>query len=167
MYYISGGMRSGKSSHGSQLALSLSENPIYVATARRWDEEFDQRIKIHESDRDERWELVEVEKYLSKEIKLKDQVILVDCLTLWLTNFFMDNEYDVSYCLEVIKKEIFALKEQTKDLIIISNEIGMGLHAETSSGRKFTDLQGWANQYAANLADQAILMVSGLPIVLK
>lgn len=166
IYYISGGARSGKSAYAQNLALKLANNPIYLATARNWDADFDLRIKRHQSDRDERWENIEEEKFLSK-IDFTNRVVVIDCVTLWLTNFYVDTKYDIVESLKGIKLEIDKLTEQEATFIIISNEIGMGLHADTESGRKFTDLQGWANQYIAKKADKAIFMVSGLPLGLK
>ncbi|AZJ35703.1 bifunctional adenosylcobinamide kinase/adenosylcobinamide-phosphate guanylyltransferase [Tenacibaculum singaporense] len=166
IYYISGGERSGKSSYAQKLAESLSDTPIYLATSRIWDEDFKQRVDRHISDRDERWTTVEEEKWLSNVISEK-QTVVVDCVTLWLTNFFVDTKYDIEKALEIAKEEINKLVEIDANIIIISNEIGMGLHANSESGRKFTQLQGWTNQYIAKLADKATFMVSGLPLTLK
>jgi len=164
--FITGGARSGKSRYAQQLALELSEAPVYLATSRHWDNDFEKRIQRHQNERDERWTLVEEEKYISLPA-LKDKVIVVDCITLWLTNFFVDNKYDIDACLEEGKKEIEALKKTGNRYIIISNEIGMGVHADTEAGRKFTDLQGWMNQYIAQQAGEVILMVSGIPVLIK
>ena len=166
IYYITGGARSGKSAYAQELALSLSENPIYLATARNSDADFDQRIKRHQSDRDERWENIEVEKYLAA-LNLKNRVVVLDCVTLWLTNFYVDTKYDIEKSLKQIKQAFDEMIKSDTTFIIISNELGMGLHADTESGRKFTDLQGWTNQYIAKKADKAIFMVSGLPLILK
>ncbi|WP_299002375.1 bifunctional adenosylcobinamide kinase/adenosylcobinamide-phosphate guanylyltransferase [uncultured Tenacibaculum sp.] len=166
IYYISGGERSGKSSYSQKLAESLSDTPIYLATSRIWDEDFKQRVDRHISDRDERWTTVEEEKWLSNVISEK-QTVVVDCVTLWLTNFFVDTKYDIEKALEIAKEEINKLVGIDANIIIISNEIGMGLHANSESGRKFTQLQGWTNQHIAKLADKAIFMVSGLPLTLK
>ncbi|CAM1356130.1 bifunctional adenosylcobinamide kinase/adenosylcobinamide-phosphate guanylyltransferase [Tenacibaculum ascidiaceicola] len=166
IYYISGGERSGKSSYAQKLAESLSETPIYLATSRIWDEDFQQRVDRHISDRDERWTTVEEEKWLSKVISEK-QTVVIDCVTLWLTNFFVDTKYDIEKALEIAQEEINKLVEIDANIIIISNEIGMGLHANSESGRKFTQLQGWTNQHIAKLADKATFMVSGLPLTLK
>ncbi|RSC92965.1 bifunctional adenosylcobinamide kinase/adenosylcobinamide-phosphate guanylyltransferase [Tenacibaculum singaporense] len=166
IYYISGGERSGKSSYAQKLAESLSDTPIYLATSRIWDEDFKQRVDRHISDRDERWTTVEEEKWLSNVISEK-QTVVVDCVTLWLTNFFVDTKYDIEKALEIAKEEINKLVEIDANIIIISNEIGMGLHANSESGRKFTQLQGWTNQHIAKLADKATFMVSGLPLTLK
>jgi adenosylcobinamide kinase/adenosylcobinamide-phosphate guanylyltransferase len=166
IYYITGGARSGKSAYAQKLALKLSDNPIYLATARNWDADFDQRIKRHQADRDERWENIEEEKNLSK-LDFTNKVVVIDCVTLWLTNFYVDCKYNIEEVLLQIKAEVELLAKQNATFIIISNELGMGLHADSESGRKFTDLQGWTNQFIAQKADQAILMVSGLPMVLK
>lgn len=166
IYYITGGERSGKSSYAQALAESLSNNPIYLATSRIWDDNFKQRVKRHVSDRDERWTTVEEEKWLSTVIS-KNQTVVVDCVTLWLTNFFVDTKYDIDEALAQATKEINKLAEIDATIIIISNELGMGLHGDTESGRKFTQLQGWTNQHIAKLADKATFMVSGLPLTLK
>jgi adenosylcobinamide kinase/adenosylcobinamide-phosphate guanylyltransferase len=166
IYYITGGTRSGKSSYAQKLALSLSDNPVYLATARKWDDDFKNRIKRHQQDRDERWENIEEEKNPSK-LALQGRVVVLDCVTLWLTNFFSDTKYHVDDTLSLIKEEVDQLALIDATWIIISNEIGMGMHADTEIGRKFADLQGWINQHIAAKADKAIFMVSGLPLDLK
>jgi len=166
-YLITGGERSGKSGYGQDLAMSLSKNPMYIATARNWDGDFQKRIDRHQKDRDENWVNIEKEKQLS-EIDFSGKVALIDCVTLWLTNFFVDTKNDVELCLEQAKKEIELVMQQ-KDItiIVITNEIGMGVHAATPIGRKFTELQGWMNQYLAKKADKVVLMVSGIPVPIK
>lgn len=166
IYFITGGQRSGKSSYAQKLALQLSECPVYIATSRAWDDDHKKRIERHKHDRDERWTTIEEEKFLSK-IDLENKVAVIDCITLWLTNFFVDNKYNVEDVLKEVKIELDALSKKDASLIIVSNEIGMGLHAETVIGRKFTDLQGWTNQYIAALADKVFLMVSGISVQIK
>ncbi len=167
IYLITGGERSGKSGYAQSLALQLTDNPIYVATARKWDTDFQNRIDRHQKDRDERWTNIEEEKYLSK-IDFSGKVALIDCVTLWLTNFFIDHKNDVHLSLEEAKKEFLLLAEQKNTvLIIVTNEIGMGVHAATEIGRKFTELQGWMNQFLASKADEVVLMVSGIPVKIK
>ena len=164
--FITGGVRSGKSRYGQELALRLSSSPLYLATARRWDAEFEQRISRHRLERDERWTSIEEEKYISR-LPLQGRVVLIDCVTLWITNFFADTKGDIDASLDACKNEIDRLCELDTTLIIISNEIGMGMHADTESGRKFSDLQGWINQYIAAKANQVTLMVSGIPVIIK
>lgn len=166
IYYITGGERSGKSRYAQQLALELSGNPVYIATARNWDGDFQKRIERHQKERDERWTSIEEEKYLNK-IDLKGKVAVVDCVTLWLTNFYVDTKYNVEESLKQAKAEFDKIAEIDCTVIIISNEIGMGVHAETEIGRKFVELQGWTNQYIAAKADKAVLMVSGIPVIIK
>lgn len=167
IYLITGGERSGKSSYAQNLALQLSNSPIYLATARKWDADFQNRIDRHQQERDERWTNIEEEKYLSK-IDFTGKVALIDCVTLWLTNFFTDHLYDVNLSLEEAKKEFLSIANQENaTLIIVTNEIGMGVHAESHIGRKFTELQGWMNQFLASNADEVVLMVSGIPVKIK
>jgi adenosylcobinamide kinase/adenosylcobinamide-phosphate guanylyltransferase len=163
---ITGGARSGKSRYAQELALRHSDRPVYVATARVWDDEFRQRIRIHQQDRDERWRSMEEERHLSR-LPLEGEVVVIDCVTLWITNFFSDTRADVNACLEACRREIDGLANKEALLIIISNELGMGMHPDTEAGRKFTDLQGWINQYIAGLADEVIFMVSGIPLTIK
>jgi adenosylcobinamide kinase / adenosylcobinamide-phosphate guanylyltransferase len=166
LIFITGGARSGKSRYAQELALQYSDHPVYVATARVWDEEFRQRIDRHRQERDDRWTSIEEEKQLSR-LPLDGRVAVIDCVTLWITNFFTDMHADIDACLAACRGEIDALAMKDTTLILISNEIGMGLHADTPAGRQFTDLQGWVNQYIAAKADQAIFMVSGIPLTLK
>ncbi|WP_289662724.1 bifunctional adenosylcobinamide kinase/adenosylcobinamide-phosphate guanylyltransferase [Flavobacterium panacagri] len=167
IYLITGGERSGKSSYAQNLALTLSDNPIYVATARKWDSDFQNRIDRHQQERDERWTNIEEEKYLSK-IDFSGKTALIDCVTLWLTNFFVDTKNDVQLSLEEAKEEFLAIANQENaNIIIVTNEIGMGVHAETHIGRKFVELQGWMNQFLASNANEVVLMVSGIPVKIK
>lgn len=164
--YISGGTRSGKSSYAQKMALGMAANPVYIATARIWDKDFAQRVSRHQADRGPEWTTYEAYTGLHL-LPIQNQVVVIDCTTLWLTNFFMDTTYDIEKSLDLYKLELDRLRQLPGTFIFISNELGMGLHAETESGRKFTDLQGWANQHLAALADEAWFMVSGIPLRLK
>lgn len=166
IYFITGGERSGKTSYALNLALELTHDPVYLATARKWDEDFEKRVERHQAERSERWENWEVEKEIGK-LDVTGRVVVMDCVTLWLTNWFMDLEQDIEACLQHAKHELTQLFSQDGTLIIISNEIGMGVHAESHMGRKFVELQGWTNQFIAKQADKASFIVSGLPLHLK
>ncbi len=163
---ITGGSRSGKSSYAEQLALELSDRPVYLATARIWDAEFRERVRRHQERRGPQWTNIEEEKQLSRHA-LAGRVVLVDCLTLWCTNFFFDLQSDVDRALAEAKAELDRFTAQDATFILVTNEIGMGGTSENEVQRKFTDLQGWMNQYAASLADEVILMVSGIPVKIK
>ena len=163
---ITGGSRSGKSTYAENLALSLSERPVYLATARIWDEEFRERVRRHQARRGAQWTNIEEEKFLSRH-DLAGRVVVVDCLTLWCTNFFFDLESDVDRALEAAKAEFDRFTSQDATFIFVTNEIGMGGTSDNEIQRKFTDLQGWMNQYVAARADQVILMVCGIPVKIK
>lgn len=163
---ITGGQRSGKSSYAEKLALSLSDNPIYLATSRIWDDEHRKRIEHHQANRGPEWINIEEEKYLSK-VDVANRVVLIDCVTLWGTNFFFDNESDVKLSLEQIKSEFNKFILQDGYFIFVTNEIGLGGTSENKIQRLFTDLQGWVNQYIAAKADEVYLMVSGIQMKVK
>ena len=163
---ITGGQRSGKSSKAEEMALSLSANPVYVATAHIWDDEFRERVKKHQERRGPQWTNIEEETHLSKH-DLSGRVVVIDCVTLWLTNFFFQLESDVSKSLEAAKIEFDAFTQHDATYIFVTNEIGSGGTSENAIQRRFTDLQGWMNQYIASKADEVILMVSGIAVKVK
>lgn len=163
---ITGGARSGKSTHAEKLALSLSPNPVYLATARIWDEEFKQRVVRHQARRGSEWTNIEEEKELSRH-PLQGRVVLIDCITLWCTNFFFDLKSDTDQALVAAKEEFNRFTAQDATFIFVTNEIGMGGTSENEIQRKFTDMQGWMNQYIAAQADEVILMVSGISVRIK
>ena len=162
---ITGGQRSGKSSKAEELALSLSENPVYLATAHIWDEEFRERVRRHQERRGPQWTNIEEETALSKH-DMTGRVVVIDCVTLWLTNILYSEEL-IHSSLELAKAEFDKFTEAEATYIFVTNEIGSGGVSDNALQRKFTDLQGWMNQYIAQKADEVILMVSGLPVVIK
>ena len=163
---ITGGARSGKSTYAEKLALSLSPNPVYLATARIWDEEFRKRVLRHQERRGLEWTNVEEEKELSRH-SLSGRTILIDCVTLWCTNFFFDLNADTDLALVAVKEEFNRFTAQDSTFIFVTNEIGMGGTSDNEIQRKFTDMQGWMNQYIAARADEVVLMVSGIPVKIK
>ena len=163
---ITGGQRSGKSKTAEEMALRLSPNPVYLATAHIWDEEFHERVRRHQERRGPQWTNIEEEMYLSRH-DMMGRVVVIDCVTLWLTNFFFANNSDVDKSLELAKTEFDKFTEPNATYIFVTNEIGLGGVSENAIQRKFTDLEGWMNQYIASKADEVILMVSGIPIKIK
>jgi hypothetical protein len=166
IHLITGGERSGKSTYAESEALRLSESPVYLATARVWDEEFRQRILRHQERRGPEWTNIEEDIRLSKH-DFTGRVVLIDCITLWATNYFFDMQQDVDQALEALKKEFDTLVQQDATFIFVTNELGMGGMSESRTQRLFTQLQGWMNQYVAARADRVTLMVSGLPLTVK
>lgn len=162
---ITGGQRSGKSAKAEALALSFSPTPVYLATAHIWDEEFRERVRRHQERRGEQWTNIEEEKYLSRH-DVTGRVVVIDCVTLWLTNFFFETS-EVEQTLETVKAEFDRFTDQAATFIFVTNEIGSGGVSENAIQRKFTDLEGWMNQYIAAKADEVILMVSGIEVKIK
>lgn len=162
---ITGGQRSGKSEEAERLALSLSDRPVYLATAHVWDEEFRQRVERHQQRRGPQWTNIEEERRLSRH-DLGGRVVLVDCITLWLTNIFFDLQ-DAEKALAEAKAEFDRLVAQDATFIFVTNEIGSGGVSTDAVQRQFTDLQGWMNQYVARRADEVLLMVSGIAVKIK
>ena len=163
---ITGGQRSGKSGYAQRLALQLSENPVYLATSRVWDEEFQKRIERHQRDRGPQWTNIEEEKMLSQH-SLAGRVIVIDCVTLWSTNFFFDNDSNAEQALLELQQEFDRFTSQQATFIFVTNEIGLGGIAENTLQRRFTDLQGRINQYIAARADEVVWMVSGIGVKIK
>lgn len=163
---VTGGQRSGKSERAEQLALNLSTNPVYLATAHIWDDEFRERVQRHQQRRGPQWTNIEEEIYLSRH-NLTGRVVVIDCVTLWLTNIFFANHSDVNRSLALAKAEFDAFTAHDATYIFVTNEIGLGGTSENALQRHFTDLQGWMNQHIAAKADEVILMVSGIPVKIK
>jgi len=163
---VTGGARSGKSSYAQAIAMSLSKNPVYVATAKNWGGDFAERIERHRKDRSEAWISIE-ETMDPASFDLQQKTVVIDCVTLWLTNIFLHCRQDVEVSLSMFKSLVEKLLKHNANIIFVTNEIGMGVHAETEMGRKFTDLQGWANQWLGSKCEQVIFMVSGIAMQLK
>lgn len=163
---VTGGQRSGKSGYAQRLALQLTDSPVYLATSRVWDEEYRTRIERHQRNRGPQWTNIEEEKLLSRH-KLSDRVIVIDCLTLWATNFFFDNDSNVEQSLQELKDEFDRFTQQEAIFIFVTNELGMGGVSENAIQRHFTDMQGWMNQYVAAKADEVVFMVSGIAMKVK
>lgn len=174
---ITGGQRSGKSEYAEQLALQLSPTPVYMATSRIWDEDFRHRVELHKQRRGNNWTNIEEEKWLSHH-DVTGKVVLIDCVTLWSTNFFFDlqNEFmhsakaasaHVEQTLNELKAEFDRFTSQDATFIFVTNEIGSGGVSDNETQRKFTDVQGWMNQYVAKNAHEVVLMVSGIAMKVK
>lgn len=169
---ITGGQRSGKSTYAEEMALSLSDHPVYIATAHVWDEEFRQRVLRHQARRGPQWTNIEEEKHLSHH-NMTGRTVVIDCITLWCTNWFYDPEKTsdcqptVEEALDAVKKEFDLFTAQDATLIFVTNEIGSGGTSNNAIQRRFTDMMGWMNQYVAARADEVVLMVSGIAVKIK
>jgi adenosylcobinamide kinase/adenosylcobinamide-phosphate guanylyltransferase len=163
---VLGGARSGKSRTALQLAEQASLKRIYVATAQAFDDEMHERIALHRLERDRSWQTVDAPLELSQAIQAQtgpDKVVLVDCLTLWLSNIVLA-ERDPSHEGDRL---IHAVREAQGPLILVSNEVGQGIVPSTPLGRSFRDEQGRLNQRIAEACDAVVFVAAGCPILLK
>ena len=168
---ITGGQRSGKSEMAEEMALKLSDRPVYLATATvaPGDEEMERRVEAHKARRGEAW--TSIEEPLRPSVhaeKLAGRTVLVDCLTLWATNLFFAHSDDEAEAFGAFGAELRALMEvRDITLILVTNEIGMGGISPNALQRRFTDLQGRVNRLAASVADEVYLMISGISLKIK
>jgi adenosylcobinamide kinase/adenosylcobinamide-phosphate guanylyltransferase len=163
---VLGGARSGKSRHAQRMALTRSPSPVYLATSRPWDDDHSARIARHKADRGPEWTTLEEPRAIAS-AALRGRVVVVDCVTLWLTNLFTDAKWDADAALAAARAELAQVVAIDATWIFVSNELGTGPHATTESARKFVDAHGFLNQDIAQHADSVVLMVAGLPLAVK
>lgn len=169
MHLLLGGARSGKSSRAvalcNEAGLIGPRQKVFIATAQAFDDEMTRRIGLHQSERDASWGLVEAPLDLVGAIYglAGDEIVLVDCLTLWLSNVILAQLDVTTRCAALVA----ALTASRAKLFIVSNEVGMGLVPETALGRAFRDAQGRLNQQVAAVATVVEFIVAGLPLRLK
>ena len=164
---ITGGQRSGKSRIAERMALDLSPIPVYIATARVWDDEFRRRVDIHRQRRGPGWTTYEEPLHVDTLPVDVNDTILFDCVTLWATNWFFECGENADSAFDKMKERIKALVEKCHTIIFVTNEIGLGGVSENSMQRRFADLQGLINQYIAAMADEVHLAVSGIDVKIK
>lgn len=162
---VLGGARSGKSSHAERLIADSGRGGVYIATAEAWDDEMRQRIARHRADRPQDWQTIEAPLDLAQTIAALpgDRPVLVDCLTLWLSNTMLA-ERDVDQASDAL---LAALTEAAPPVVCVSNEVGLGIVPDNALARRFRDAQGTLNQRVAAQADRVVLMTAGLPLALK
>jgi len=172
IYFVVGGVRSGKSAYAEALAKKISpDDVLYVATLSAFDEEMEKRIVRHRRQRPASWHTEEIS-YEFEAITLDRKVILVDCLSGFVSNIIMANE-EVEYeeligmVLRNVSKLIRAARRSNKEIIIVSNEVGSGVVPASKMGRIFRDALGLANQFVAKQADNVAITTVGIATVLK
>jgi adenosylcobinamide kinase/adenosylcobinamide-phosphate guanylyltransferase len=175
---VTGGARSGKSGFAEKLAMHNAKRGIYIATAQIYDEEMRERVALHQMQRQKEgfiWTTLEESYELSHKLLQIDEsddapVVLVDCLTLWLSNWLLrfENEADrVSKVMERIDELAVAVSTCTGHFVLVTNEVGSGIVPEYPLGRSFRDLAGKMNQKLAEACEQVFLVTAGIPIELK
>lgn len=163
---VLGGACSGKSRFAEGLIATLDPPWIYLATAEAYDAEMAQRIGDHQSRRDARWVTHETPRNLAATVDTlgtQRQPILIDCLTLWLSNIMLAGE-DIILGMDQL---VAALARAKGPIVVVSNEVGLGIVPDNALARRFRDAQGRLNQQVAAMADQVVLVAAGLPLILK
>ena len=168
--FVIGGCRSGKSKHALQTAEKMPGNrKIYIATCVPQDNEMKQRVARHQKERSQNWVTVEEPLHLPQallENSPKADVMLVDCLTLWVSNLLMKTD-DEKQLEEMISQLIDTLEKATGPIVLVSNEVGTGIVPENRLARQYRDIIGLANQAVAKTAGKVIWMVAGIPLTVK
>lgn len=165
---VTGGARSGKSQYAESRAAELGEKLLYLATGEAKDKEMAWRIAEHQKRRGENWITVEEPLEVGKELlryRRKVDCAVVDCLTLWISNLLMQGDED---CVtKEVKGLVGVLPQLDFHLLFVTNEVGWGVVPDNPLGRQFRDLSGWANQQIGEVAHEVVLMVAGIPVILK
>ena len=161
--FVTGGARSGKSSFALEKAIELGGDDVtFVATAERSDDEMVERIARHQLERPTMWRTIEAPREVHL-TDLKSRVVLLDCLSLFVSNLLLDGLEEET----ILERVRLSLESRAQTLIVVSNEVGMGLVPEYLLGRQFRDVLGRANQLVARASTQAFFLVAGIPLRLK
>ncbi|HEY4191072.1 MAG TPA: bifunctional adenosylcobinamide kinase/adenosylcobinamide-phosphate guanylyltransferase [Mesorhizobium sp.] len=163
--FLIGGARSGKSAHAEQLAMCHAAPWSYIATAQAYDDEMRERIATHRSRRGEGWTTIDAPLDLAGALDAVPEgcPVLVDCLTLWLTNHMLAGHDLSAECARLEQ----SLMRPRGPWFVVSNEVGLGIVPENALARRFRDAAGRLNQQVAAVADTVLLMVAGLPLKVK
>lgn len=167
--FVLGGARSGKSSYAAKLADRLNKKVVFIATCQRLDKEMKRRIEIHRRNRPSYWQTFEEPSdvvSLLEKLSNRFKVIIIDCLTLLVSNLLLEGLND-NAIEDRIKKIFSVLKKHKSASIVVSNEVGSGIVPRLKLGRRFRDLAGRVNQLAAEKADEVFFMISGIPLKIK
>ncbi len=174
--FLLGGARSGKSSHAQKLAERSGKSVTFIATAQALDDEMSGRIRKHQEERPANWTTLEIPFNIVSQLdSLKTEVVILDCMTLLVSNLMMQYiENDLvneEKSMQAVRAEIDELLtyigNHEQDWLVISNEVGLGLVPPYQMGRVYRDLLGWANQRLAKEADEVLWMVAGIPVPIQ
>jgi len=169
--FIIGGARCGKSSFALKEASKIQGQKAYMATAEALDEEMKERIAKHKKERKADWDTYEEPVRIAdalSDLKSRYSVVIIDCLTIWLSNLICNNldcNKEIDDFINVLRNS--KLKTQSSKLFLVSNEVGMGIVPENELARRFRDMAGFLNQKVAEAADEVYLVTSGIPLKIK
>lgn len=168
-----GGVRSGKSSYAQELAITLGGNVLFIATGEPLDDEMEHRIDLHKKDRPKNWKTIESSLHPSTVLREHNEntgTVLIDCITLLVSNL-LGGEINCpdaeNRIIDEVHELINAMKASRSNIIIVSNEVGLGLVPDNKLGRMYRDLLGKANQLLAENADEVYFMTAGIPLKIK
>jgi len=168
--FVTGGCRSGKSRFALEYANKHYKNKVFIATCEAKDDEMQERIKQHQKDRGPDWKTVEEAIALPHAVinvsKSKADIILIDCITFWVSNLLLKGE-DERVIMEHVEEFIRAIQKRKCAIVIVSNEVGTGIVPINPLARQFRDIIGSTNQRIAAIADDVVWMVAGIPIFIK
>lgn len=163
---VTGGCRSGKSRFAQQLVEAACAQRIYLATATVLDEEMAHRVARHRADRDRSWRTIEAPLQVAERLHHPDSAVLLDCLTLWVTNLMMAERTDAE--IEAAGAALVAaLRSAPGPVVVVTNEVGLGIVPMNAMARRFRDLSGFLAQRVAAAADRVVWMVAGIPVCIK
>lgn len=169
MIFVTGGTRSGKSAFAEEVTAALGSKVTYIATARAGDGEMAERIALHRRRRPDNWQTVEEPEQLKASVEYwgeRSDVIMIDCLTLYLSNLLLADETD-NFIGQAAEEVAAAAKAVKANVVVVSNETGLSLVPPNKLGRRFQEIVGRANQVFAQAADEAYLVVAGMPLEIK
>jgi len=169
LIFITGGCRSGKSRFALDWTNRHFSKKLYLATCEVLDEEMARRVEMHKKIRGPEWQTIEEPLAVVEKIKQYEneiEVILFDCMTLWISNLLMKWN-DEQKIMDEVERLLETVKRTPSSFILVSNEVGMGIVPADPLGRRFRDIAGWVNQKMAESADTVVFTVSGIPIFLK
>ena len=168
LHFVLGGARSGKSRYAEQLAKNKQRPCAYIATADALDAEMQQRIAHHQQQRPAEWQLIEEPIFLADRLQKLDQpqqVVVVDCLTLWMNNLLLNDQADLQQ--QQCQQLLTVLPQLKADVILVSNETGLGVVPMGQLTRRFVDESGWLHQALGQICDHVTFCVAGFPMHLK
>ena len=167
---VTGGAKSGKSRVSLDICNRPSGKKIFIATAQALDEEMKERIERHQRERGEEWLTIEEPVKVAEKIRELDSrgtVILIDCLTLWISNLIMKHGESIQTVHESLDALIKQLERTKGSIILVSNEVGMGIVPENDLARNYRDMAGSLNQRIAAIACKVVVVIAGIPLILK
>jgi len=168
--FVTGGARSGKSDFAQDLAEKLEGKRLFLATAQAFDEEMSHRIQKHREQRGNRWDTLEEPIHLGRALRSvvgSYATILIDCLTLWMSNLLLEYPDQDEKILEIMDDFFSSIDEFKGTIVIVSNEVGMGIVPDNKLARQYRDQLGFLNQRIARRADEVYALLSGIPVRIK